>query len=426
MKDFLITIVDFGSNKISASLGKETEDDIDIIGTATCKSKGIEKGFVVDEMKCMDSFIEVIEKLEEKTKENITEVYAGISSRGLRITETSINIRLNEGKVRGKDINSARVGSSKRINLLDGEEIVDTIVNYYEIDGKIVSEDVIGWRGENLTLNLTVIVGPSNELTKYKNIINETGYKFKGFIVNIVTGRNIFLQGKSSMGVKVLVDIGSGTTDIAIFRNGVLKYIKCILVGGYNVTKDLSICGDLKMLEAENIKTINSANYQSLYNDKTSDDLIQIGTSKISKTLFYEVTNARLEEILKYVNLEVKNTSFCEGLCSIIIYGDGIIYYENIQDLVKEHIENKSVVATCEYLGMKNTANITSLAGIEEIFERVQLLYSNKIEFEEHKFEETDFDDERKRKKKSSSKDKNNGIIKKIKNFINGYFIKEE
>jgi cell division protein FtsA len=180
------------------------------------------------------------------------------------------------------------------------------------------------------------------------------------------------------------------------------------------------------MLEAENIKTINSANYQSIYNDKTSDDLIQIGTSKISKTLFYEVTNARLEEILKYVNSEVKNTSFCEGLCSIIIYGDGIIYYENIQDLVKEHIENKSVVATSEYLGMKATANITSLAGIKEIFERVQLLYSNKIELEEHKFEETDFDDERRRKKKSSSKDKNNGIIKKIKNFINGYFFKEE
>lgn len=426
MKDFLITIVDFGSNKISASLGKETEGDIDIIGTAKCRSQGIEKGFIVDEIRCMDSFTGVIEKLEEKTKESITEVYAGISSRGLRITETSISIKLNEGKVRGKDIKSAIAGSAIRVNLMEGEEIVDTIINYYEIDGKIVSEDIIGWRGENLTLNLTVIIGPQEELAKYRKIISETGYKLKGFIVNIITGRNIFLQGKGSMGGKVLVDIGSGTTEIAMFRNGVLKYISCILVGGHNVTKDLSICGDLKMVETENIKTITSANYQSLYNDKTTDNPIQIGTSKISKTLFYEVTNARLVEILKYVNSEVKNTSFFEGLCSIIIYGDGITYFENIHDLVKEHIENKSVVATNEYLGMKTTANITSLAGIKEVFERVQLLYSNKVEFEEHKFEEIDFDNKKRIKRKSNSKDKKDGIIKKIKDFINSIFLKEE
>jgi cell division protein FtsA len=343
----------------------------------------------------------------------------------LRLTETSITIRLNEGIVRGKDISSALIGSASRVSLVEGEEIVDTIVNYYDVDGKIIDEDIIGCKGENLTLNLSVIIGPSNELVKFKNIIKESGYKFKGFLANVVIGRNIFLQGKSSMGVKVLVDIGSGTTDIAIFSNGILKYLKCIPVGGYNITKDLSLCSDLKMVEAENVKTISSLNYQSLYNDNNADDIIQIGTSKISKRLFYEVTEARLEEILKFVNAEVKNTSYCEGLCSIIIYGNGIIYYENIQELVKVHIEKKAVVATSDYLGMKNTANITSLAGIKEIFERVQLLYSNpnKYELEENTFKETDnYDNERSKKRSIPSDNNDNGIVAKIKALIRGIF----
>lgn len=428
MQDYLISVVDFGSKKISVSVGKEFEGDIEILGTTTVSSRGIEKGFIVDEIKAVESLSVAVEKLEDKTKENITEIYAGISSRGLRLTETSISIRLNEGKVRGKDIKSALIGSTKKVNLIDGEEIVDTIINYYNIDGNIVCEDIIGWKGEILTLNLTVFIGPSNELVKYKNIINQAGYKLKGFLVNTYLGKSIFLQGKSALGIKVLVDIGAGITDLAIFKNGIIKYIKCIPVGGNNITKDLSICGGFSIPEAENIKNIYSSNYQSLYFDESNSDLIEIGAVKTSAKLFYEVTQARLEEILEYVNNEVKNTSFCEGLCSIIMYGDGIIYYQDIDKLAKQCIQNRTVFATGDYLGMKNTAKITSLAGLKEVFDRMQLLYANSNKNEvknEHLEKSSNHYNQQKGNVKTSSDYKEQGIIQKIKDIIRGIF-KEE
>jgi cell division protein FtsA len=428
MQDYLISVVDFGSKKISVSVGKEFEGDIEILGTTTVASRGIEKGFIVDEVKAVESFSAAVEKLEDKTKENITEIYAGISLRGIRLTETSISIRLNEGKVRGKDIKSALIGSAKKVNLIDGEEIVDTIINYYNIDGNIVCEDIIGWKGEILTLNLTVFIGPSNELVKYKNIINQAGYKLKGFLVNTFLGKSIFLQGKSALGVKVLVDIGAGTTDLAIFKNGIIKYIKCIPVGGNNITKDLSICGGFSIPEAENIKNIYSSNYQSLYFDESNSDLIEIGAVKTSAKLFYEVTQARLEEILEYVNNQVKNTSFCEGLCSIIMYGDGIIYYQDIDKLAKQCIQNRTVFATSDYLGMKNTAKITSLAGLKEVFDRMQLLYANSNKNEvknEHLEKSSNHYNNQKDNVKTSSDYKEQGIIQKIKDIIRGIF-KEE
>ena len=380
MHNFLISTVDFGSKKISASVGKGSEGEFDIIGTKSIQSDGIEKGFIVDIDKCKEAFNEVMDKVKLQTNEVLNDIYVGISSKALRITEANVKVTLNDNKVRGKDIKRAINKCKFNVELLDGEEVVDTIINYYMVDEKVIYEDVIGWRGNSLSLNASVIIGPKNELSKFKEVVKDSGYTFKGFIVNIISGRNIFLQGKKSMGVKVLVDVGASNIDISIFRNGVLKYISNIPLGGNNLTRDLSICAEVSMTEAENIKTILSGNYETLYKDESVDDILDIGSGKISKTLFYEVVNARLEEVLNYINEELKNTSFCEGMCSIIIYGNGISYYENIVELVKNNIDFNTIIADNNYLGMKKTSNVTSLSIVKEVFDRLYLFESESKE----------------------------------------------
>ncbi len=372
MHELLISAVDFGSHKISASIGIENEDDIDILGTISIPSIGMNKGYIKEEESVKESFIEVIRSLEQRSNKGISGVYCGISSRGLRISEANVSINLSEGKVRGIDIKKA-MESNLEYSLLDGEEIVDTIINYYTLDGKILYENLLGYRGKRLAINLTLVIGPKDELDKFKNIITESGYEFKGFIVNSIAAKNIFLQNKRLMGVKVIVDVGADTTDIAIFRNGILQYIKSIKIAGNNITKDISICGKLSIEESENIKKILASKYETMYNDSEIKDELQIGATKISKELFYEVTRARIEEIIKYVNNEIKNTSFCEGMCSIIIYGDGITYYENIAKIAKDQIDKNITIADNKYLQMKNTANISSLAIVKEVFERSKI-----------------------------------------------------
>ena len=422
MHEFLISAVDFGSKKISASLGKEFEDDIDILGTANTPSSGIEKGFIQDEEKCVISLKEAIHKLEQKTNKKIESVYCGISCRGLRITETNVSIILSEGKVRGIDLKKA-IESNSEFTLLDGEEIVDTIINYYILDEKILYENIIGYRGNDLKINLTLVIGPKNELMKFKQVVKAAGYEFKGFIVNSIAGKNIFLQGKKSMGVKVIVDIGGGTTDISIFRNGVLKYIKSIKIGGNNITKDISICGKLSLDESENLKKILANKYETILNDSEINEELEVGATKISKSLFYEVTKARIEEILKYVNNEIKNTSFCEGMCSIIIYGDGITYYENVARIAKEQIDKNITIADSKYLQMKNTANISSLAIVKEIFDRFKLIASDPVkdEFEVAINEKINRDYDI-LEEDESIMDNEKGFFAKIKSFIKEIF----
>lgn len=419
MQEILLSTVDFGSNKISASLGKGIEEEFDIIGTTCVSSRGIKKGLIENEELCQEAFKEVVEKLAKKTAEDIKKIYVGISCNNLRITEGTGSITLNYGKIRGKDIKKAIGRAKSQVNLLDGEEIVYATINYYTVDEKIVYDDnIVGWLGETLGVNVSIIIGKSEELQKFKNIIINSGYEFKGFVVNPLACRNIFLQGRNSMGVKVLVDIGSQTSDIAIFRNGVLKYIDCVPLGGENITRDLSICAELGMSEAENVKKILSTNYYSLSANEEDDDIMNVGTSSISKSLFYEVVKARLEEILSYVNKTIKNTSFCEGRCSIIIYGSGVTYYENISELVKDNINYKVTIADNSYLQMKDSSNLSSLALLKEVFDRIFLINTEVsevhakdiIDQKEECIDEIDFEEE------------NSGVISKIKQIIHKLF----
>lgn len=411
MQDEVIVAVDFGSKKLSASLGILGGEEVDIIESFCLPSAGMEKGFITDEVKCGKVLNKLLESLQNSTQESINNIYVGISSRGLKITEISSLIALKEGKVTSNAIKRVIDKGGKKVTLFEGEEIADVVINFFTLDGKVIYEDINGRLGSTLEVNLTIIIGPSNELDKFKRVIQEVGYNFKGFIVNILAGKKAFIQGMSAFETMALIDIGGGVSDIAIFSHGVPKYISAFLLGGNNITRDISICGEYPVGEAETIKVISSGNYESIYRDDTTDELIEIATSNVPKTLLYEVTKARIEEMLKIAKKELKNSSYYEGLCSIIIYGDGLSYFENIQLLVDKEFDKKTKIITKDYLGVKNASSITSLAIAKDVFDRLSLLKEdlNKIEVE-------------KTNKQDLTEKSNNNLISKIKGFLVKFF----
>ena len=420
MQDILITVVDFGSKKLSVSLGKRRGTEVEIIASQNVPSRGgIKKGIVEDVNICKNSLVEVLKKLEWLSGEKVDGIYAGISSKNLRIIESNGEVYLKEGRVREEDKKNVIEDAKEKLSLVEGEEIVDTLVNFYTLDGRIIDEDIEDSLGNNLKVNITFVLGLKNELDKYRKVVEEAGYEFNGFVVNIIGGKNIFLYDNKSIGTHAIVDIGAEITDIAVFNNGILKYISSIPLGGENITKDLSICGKYSLIEAENLKNIYSKNYESIYNDTTINDVIEAGSTKVSKKLFYEVIQARLDEIIKYINLEIKKTSFYEGICSIIIYGDGLVNYENVISVINKSIKKKCKVVTKAKLGMQDLADISSLAGVKEVYDRLNLIDEEKIEIEKSKEEyNNNYVEETKEEYEEDKKPK--GFIQKIKKFLVG------
>ena len=406
MDELTLAAIDFGSKKISISLGKGNDEDIDIIGSYVRNSEGINKGIITDEEKCCQSLRELIKEVNNNLSNKLDKVYVGISSRNIRLVEATIRVNLYDGEVRRADIDSAIEKVKLDTILNDGEEIVDVVINFFNINDNVVRENIIGQKANIISINFTILIGSSEELDKYKRIVTNCGLIIEGFVPNIFSGRKVFLNDKTSLGSKAIIDIGAGTSDIALFNHGILKYISSVSLGGENISKDLSICGKCTLSEAEKIKNIYSNTYETI--SKENDD-INIGDTTVPTDLFYEVSKARIEEIVEYINLELKKSSFFEGICSIIIYGDGINHYENVFLLIEKQFDKKVKVIDCNCLDMDNFSNISSLAIIKDMYDRLNLLYDYSIR-EEFKEEE------------NYVKKHNEGIIGKLKNFLDEIF----
>lgn len=419
MQQDVIASLDFGSKKLSASIAvKNQNDEIEILGVKSCKSLGIEKGLLKNIEKCRKTVVALLKDLEDKTGKNTKNISIGISARKVRITEVTISTILEE-KVTKEDIANVLSMGKKSVTISSDETIVDVLINFYILDGKVIHKDILNWKGVNLEVNLTLVIAEKKGIDKYYELFNETKYKIEFIKLNILAGKQIFLNEKNSIGDIALIDVGAADIDIAIFNNGIPKNIASIPLGGNNISNDLAICGDISFSEAENLKKIYSSNYKSIYEDDSINDEIKVGTTKVSKELFYKVTNARIEEILNHINMELKKTGHYDRICSIILYGDALSYFEDIAEIVSKIFKKKIKIIKDIDLGIKNSENITSLALVKEVYDRLILLGDNKIIPNNKKSEKENVNEDT---EILHNNEDENHILNKLKSFFNKIF----
>jgi len=418
MQQEIITSIDFGSKKLSVAMAVKKKEELEILGVKSCKSVGVEKGLLTDVEKCREAVVTILKELEKKTKIDIRDITIGISSNKVRITETTISVDLGEEKVTSEDIRKALKKGQKSITISSDESIVDILINFYILDGNVIHKNIINWKGRKLEINLTLVISETKEIQKYYDLFKETKYNIEFIKLNILSGKQIFLNEKNSIEYIALVDIGAGNIDIALFNNGIPKNISNIPIGGNNITNDLAICGGFSFLEADNIKKIYCSNYKALYADNSIPDKIEVGTIKVSKKLFYEVVNARIEELLSHINIKLKNTGHYDRICSIILYGDGVNYFEDIIEIVNKIFKIRTRIIKKNDLGIKNSENITSLAIVKEVYDRLNLLEDKNIVL-------TNKNNENKKiteKEYLLNNEGENHILKKVKSFFDKIF----
>ena len=415
----IITAIDIGSEKLSATIAiKNKSNELEILYTKSCESSGIEKGVIIDVSKCEQSIEKLLNELENKTKLSISNVTVGISSRNIRITEMTVKVNVNEGKITNEILREGLEKARKDFGLSDEEAIIDEVVNFYIVDNQVIYKNILNWKADSFEINLTLVIGNKREIEKYYELFNGTKYEISSIKSNIITGRQIFLNENKYDGETALVDIGAGEIDIAIFDSeSVAKYMSSIPVGGNNISKDLAICGKFSFLEADNIKKIYSSNYKTLYKDNSVPEEIEVGAVKVSKELFYEVTKARIEEILNHIHMELKKTGHYDRICSIILYGDALSYFEDITEIVSRIFKIKTKVIKDIDLGIKNSENITSLALVKEVYDRLILLGDNKMIQNNKKAEKVDEETEI-----LHNNEDENHILNKLKSFFNKIF----
>ncbi|MGQ1786908.1 MULTISPECIES: cell division protein FtsA [unclassified Saccharicrinis] len=335
----LIAAIDIGTTKIVAVVGQKTEHGrMHIVGIEKVPSTGVKRGVVLNIEETVNAIKDLVFNVEAKYDVKLHEVYVGIAgqhikslrNRGYRYIETSHEITQYDVDQLYKD--------NFKIPLEAGENILHVFSQDYVVDNEAGVKNPIGMSGRRLEGNYHIVLGRIASVNNIEKCINRVGLKLNHLILEpMASARSVLTDEEKEAGV-VLVDIGGGTTDVAVFYDGVIQHTAVIPFGGNVVTSDVKEGCAVLQKQAESLKT----QFGSALGDLEREDMVVTipgiegwEPKEISfKSLAY-IIQARMEEIVDYVMYQIESSKLYDKLgAGIVITGGGSLL-KNLPQLVK-------------------------------------------------------------------------------------------
>ncbi len=337
-----ITAIDIGTTKIVALAGEKDEKGrVRIItkGTVPTPPKSVKRGVVQNIEQVSKAIKEAVEIAEKKSDIKFTSAYVGIAGQHIKSIQNShsIFINSNDQLIKQEDVDKM-TEEIKSITLEPGEEILDVIPQNFKVDMENGVSEPVGMHGKKLSGNYHIIIGEITSAKNIKRCIERIDISVNNlYLEPIASAEAVLTEDEKEAGV-ALVDIGGGTTDLAVYYDGVLRHTAVIPFGGDVITKDIKEAYQILNKHAEELK-IECGTALSDFAKKDSLAVIP-GISgrepkEISLSELSEVIQARMEEIINIINFEIINSGYRDKLAAGIALTGGGSLLENLQQLMK-------------------------------------------------------------------------------------------
>ncbi len=328
-KTEIVVGVDIGTTKICAIVARKNENGkVDILGMGKTASEGVMRGVVTNIVKTVEAISKAVEIASQQSDVKIEVVHVGIAGQHIRsLKHRGVIVRNNsEDEISKTDINRL-IEDMHRVVMQPGEEIVHVIPQEYIVDNEMGIYDPIGMAGVKLEGNFHIITA---QMTAVKNIgrcIVRAGLQVADLILEpIASGEAVLTSDEKEAGV-ALVDIGGGTTDLAIFKDGIIRHTAVIPLGGNVVTEDIKEGCSVMRYQAEQLKKDYGSAIASIVSDGQIITIPGIGNrepKEISMRNLAHIIEARMSEILQYIYREIINSGFDKKLIGgIVLTGGG-------------------------------------------------------------------------------------------------------
>ena len=258
MSKRIICSLDIGTTKIACFVGEQSENGkIRILGYGKTESVGVENGVVRNIRSTASSIRKAVGDAADMAKMDITEVYVGIAGQHIksRPNQGSIMIPEDHALIEQSDIDHL-IDDQYRIMLEPGEEIIHVFPQTYIVDNDKLDIDIdpVGVAGKCLVANFHVVTGNAAQIRNIRDSVKEAGLRVKGVVLEpIASAYAVLDEGDKAAGV-ALVDIGGGTTDIAIFQDGIIRYTSVLALAGNVITNDIREGCRILKHQAESLK----------------------------------------------------------------------------------------------------------------------------------------------------------------------------
>jgi cell division protein FtsA len=325
----IIVGLDIGSTKIACIVGRKNEyGKVEILGLGRTDSLGVNRGVVENIQHTVDSIKRAVEEASQSSGVEIKVVNVGIAGQHIRSLQHRGNIMRNsmDDEISESDTQNLEENMFK-LALPPGEEIIHVIPQEYIIDGQQGIRHPIGMAGSCLEANFHIITGKVAAAKNIEKCVTKAGLEISDMILEPLASAESVLSTEEKEAGVVLVDIGGGTTDLAIFQDDIIRHTAVIPLGGNVITEDIKEGCSIIRNQAEALKkSFGSA----LASENKDEEIVSIPGLKgrdpkeISLRNLAHIIQARMEEIIEHVYYEIKTSGFEKKLIAgIVLTGGG-------------------------------------------------------------------------------------------------------
>jgi cell division protein FtsA len=325
----IVAGLDIGSTKIACIVGRKNEyGKVEILGLGRSESLGVNRGVVENIQNTVDSILKAVAEASQNSGVDIKVVNVGIAGQHIRSLQHRGSIMRNsiEEEIEQDDVGNL-IENMYKLVLPPGEEIIHVIPQEYIIDNQQRTRQPIGMSGICLEANFHIITGQVAAAKNIEKCVKKAGLEISTMILEPLASAEAVLSSEEKEAGVALVDIGGGTTDIAIFQDDIIRHTAVIPLGGNVITDDVKEgCSIIRSQAEELKKRFGSA----LASENKDEEVVSIpglkgrGAKEISLRNLAHIIQARMEEIIEHVLYEIKNSGFEKKLIAgIVLTGGG-------------------------------------------------------------------------------------------------------
>ncbi|MGM7720280.1 cell division protein FtsA [Metabacillus sp. Hm71] len=364
----LFVSLDIGTSSVKVIIGEMTNDTLNIIGVGNVKSEGLRKGSIVDIDETVHSIKKAVEQAERMVGISLKRVVVGVTGNHVHLQDCHgvVAVSSENREISNEDVRRV-IEAAQVVSIPPEREIIDVIPRQFIVDGLDEINDPRGMLGVRLEMEGSIITGSKTILHNLLRCVERAGLEITDICLQPQAAGSVALsKDEKNLGV-ALVDIGGGSTTIAVFEQNHLVATSVLPVGGENITKDISIGLRTTTDEAERIKV----KYGHAYYDHASEDEVFevaiIGSDQkrsFNQLEIADIIEARLEEIYDLILYELKRLGVRELPGGFVLTG-GTVRMPGVLELGQAVLQNSVRIASPDYIGVREPQYMTGVGLIQ-------------------------------------------------------------
>ena len=337
-KEELLVGLDLGTTKICAVVGEVTADGVDIVGVGTYPSVGLRRGVVVHIDQTVNSIKRAIRDAELMAGCEISSVFAGIAGTHVVSMNSHGVIAIKSREVTQNDIDRV-LDAARAIAMPFDRQILHVLPQQYIVDDQEGIQDPLGMSGVRLESKVHVVTGATSAVQNILRCCERAGLQVNDVVLeSLASGEAVLDPEEKRLGV-ALVDLGGGTTDVAIFVDNAIRFTSVLALGGSNITSDISVGLRASVEEAEKVKRKYGCASTSMVNPSDMIEVASVGEQKrrqLARTILGEIIEARVEEILSLVDREIIRSGYAESIAAGVVLTGGVALLPGIREVAEQ------------------------------------------------------------------------------------------